>query len=108
MTLYFYELDRTYAFLNGTGIKIRKCEAKERPKKYVPLNEKFFPNYVYSVRKEEIGEVLNGSTVILEKPDFELAKIIFMKRLKLEIQKKEKELERLEKIYDAVLESEEK
>lgn len=108
MTLYFYELDRTYAFLNGTGIKIRKCEAKERPKTYVPLNEKFFPNYAYSVRKEEIGEVLNGSTVILEKPDFELAKIIFMKRLKLEIQKKEKELERLEKIYDAVLESEEK
>ena len=44
----------------------------------------------------------------MEKPDFELAKIIFMKRLKLEIQKKEKELERLEKIYDAVLESEEK
>ena len=61
MTLYFYELNRTYAFLNGTGIKIQKCEAKERPKTYVPLNEKYFPNYAYSVRKEEIGGVLGGS-----------------------------------------------
>ena len=44
----------------------------------------------------------------MEKPDFELAKIIFMKRLNFEIHKKEKELERLKKIYDAVLESVEK
>ena len=108
MTLYFYELNRTYAFLNGTGIKIQKCEAKERPKTYEPLNERFFPNYAYSVRKEEIGQILNGSTVVLEKPDFELAKTIFMKRLRFEIHKNEKELERLEKIYDAVLKSEEK
>ena len=108
MTLYFYELNRTYAFMNGTGIKIQKCEAKERPKTYVPLNEKYFPNYAYSVRKKEIGGVLGGSTVILEKPDFELAKTTFMKRLEFEIRNKKKELERLEKIYDAVLESEEK
>lgn len=107
MTLYFYELNKTYAFLNGTGIKIQKCEAKERPKTYAPLNEKFFPNYAYSVRKEEIGQILNGSTVVLEKPDFELAKTIFMKRLEFEIRNKKNELERLEKICKAVLESEE-
>lgn len=94
--------------MNGTGIKIQKCEAKERPKTYVPLNERFFPNYEISIRKEETGEVLNGSTVILEKPDFELAKAIFMKRLELETRNKKNELERLEKIYDAVLKSEEK
>lgn len=108
MTLYFYEVNRTYAFLNGIGIKIQKCEAKEKPKTYVPLNEKFFPNYAYSLRKAEIGKVINGSTVILEKSDFELAKTIFMKSLEFEIRNKKRELERLEKIYDAVLESEEK
>ena len=43
----------------------------------------------------------------MEKPDFELAKTTFMKRLEFEIRNKKKELERLEKIYDAVLESEE-
>ena len=79
MKLYFYIMDSD----RETGkwnLRLEECEVVEKPKTYKPVNK--FPHGVWNsfIKKESIGHFIDSflDIVVLDKPDYEKAKEVFM------------------------------
>lgn len=79
MKLYFYILDSD----RKTGkwyLRLEECEVMEKPKTYKPVDK--FPHGVWNsfIKKKNIGHFIDGflDIVVLDKPDYEKAKEVFM------------------------------
>lgn len=79
MKLYFYILDSD----RKTGkwnLHLEECEVIEKPKTYKPVDK--FPHGVWNsfIKKESIGHFNDNflDIVVLDKPDYEKAKEVFM------------------------------
>lgn len=109
MKLYFYKLDTGGYNEEPKGILRAECEAEEKPKTYVPINDSIFPNYISRLRKTDIGHFIsyNSNVVAFTKPSFECAKEMFKDREKARIEKAKRELDKLENKLKVIEESEE-
>lgn len=95
MKLYFYILDKNRKYDVKTGtfektvfkMKIEECEVIEKPKTYRAVTK--FPKGIYLgyIKKEDIGRIVKfyGEYVVLEKPNYQFAKEVFLKRYNREI-----------------------
>ncbi len=102
MKLYFYFLETPYK--GKSYIRIEECEVEEKPKTYSPVDE--FPNDYYGnyVAKSEVG-ILSGrrnDKVILTEKNDELVKKLFFDYLNEQIERKQKEIEKLKEKLIAV------
>lgn len=95
MKLYFYILDKNRKYDVKTGtfekavfkMKIEECEVIEKPKTYRAVTK--FPKGIYRgyIKKEDIGRIADfyGEYVVLEKPNYQFAKEVFLKKYNREI-----------------------
>lgn len=79
MKLYFYILNRRIE-TDKFKLRVEECEVVEKPKTYKPADK--FPHGVWNsfIKKESIGHFIDGflDIVVLDKPDYEKAKEVFM------------------------------
>lgn len=95
MKLYFYEFNDGYYYSRPNGISVKEIEVIEKPKTFYPANNTIqFPQCMYFVRKEDIGELIgyNHNLVALTEPNFEKAKSIFEEYLKEKVEYAKKRL----------------
>lgn len=94
MKLYFY-------ILRNYGIERHESGAKETVSTYRNF---FEPQGFYrkTVRKDEIGEVIEGNTVLLLEKNDALAKEIFSRYLSKGIADKERQIEDMKKRFEIV------
>lgn len=95
MKLYFYILDKNRKYDVKTGtfekavfkMKIEEREVIEKPKTYRAVTK--FPKGIYIgyIRKEDIGRIADSCDeyVVLEKPNYQFAKEVFLKKYNREI-----------------------
>lgn len=105
MKLYFYTANTSEQYGN-LGISLEICEAEEKPKTY-RSGLFVFPNYLKSVKKEDIGRLINNC-LILTKPDFEYAKNKFVERAEEKVCIAKETLKRAEHSLKVIKESEER
>lgn len=104
MKLYFYTANTSEQYGN-LGISVEICEAEEKPKTYRPC-QLCFPNYTTSVKKYDIGHLVNDF-LILTTPDFEYAKKKFIERAEEKVYIAKETLKRVERELEILRESEE-
>lgn len=103
MKLYFYILDRDRK-TDEWNLRLEECEVTEKPKTYKPVTE--FPAGIYTsfIRKESIGNFINeySKVVVLDTPDYEKAKEVFLKKYDNELDALRKGINFYEKLKSAV------
>lgn len=103
MKLYFYILgsDRK---TDEWNLRLEECEVTEKPKTYKPVTK--FPDGIYAsfIRKETIGNFINelSKVVVLDAPDYEKAKEVFLKKYDNELDALRKRINLYEKLKSAV------
>lgn len=105
MKLYFYILN-TYS---GSGFSqslyVKECEAEEKAKTYKAV-DKFFPNFYGTVRKADVGRIIDNCLFLTE-PNFQYAKEVFRNMIEGGIADKSEEIKKLKAVLKIINESEE-
>lgn len=103
MKLYFYHLVSRF---EKTGIFCKVCEVKETEKTYRSLDNRSFPTYTVTYRKDCIGRYDQGYVVLTE-PNMTMAKEILTKRqnsiiadLKFRLETEQRKLKIIEESED--------
>lgn len=108
MKLYFYILDMDRE-TDKWNLRLEECEVIEKPKTYKPVTK--IPNGIYNslIRKESIGSFMNdySNVVVLDTPDYEKAKEVFLKKYDNELNTLRKRIDFYETLKSAVEEGEE-
>lgn len=103
MKLYFYILDSDRE-TDKWNLRLEECEVIEKPKTYKPVTK--FPDGIYAsfIRKESIGNFINeySKAVVLDAPDYEKAKEVFLKKYDIELDTLKKRINLYEKLKSAV------
>lgn len=103
MKLYFYILDSNRK-TDEWNLRLEECEVTEKPKTYKPVTK--FPDGIYAsfIRKESIGNFINeySKVVVLDAPDYEKAKEVFLKKYDIELDALKKRINLYEKLKSAV------
>ncbi len=103
MKLYFYILDSDRK-TDEWNLRLEECEVTEKPKTYKPVTK--FPDGIYAsfIRKESIGNFINeySKVVVLDAPDYEKAKEVFLKKYDIELDALKKRINLYEKLKSAV------
>lgn len=103
MKLYFYILDSDRE-TDKWNLRLEECEVIEKPKTYKPVTK--FPDGIYAsfIRKESIGNFINeySKAVVLDAPDYEKAKEVFLKKYDIELDTLKKGINLYEKLKSAV------
>lgn len=101
MKLYFYILDRDRDKWN---LHLEECEVIEKSKTYKPVTK--FPDEIYNslIKKESIGNFINeySKVVVLDSPDYEKAKEIFLKKYNNNLNALRKSINFYEELKSAV------
>lgn len=103
MKLYFYILD-TYG-RNPKGLYVKECEAEEKPKTYKAV-DRFFPNGLSLVKKDNVGRITDFNCLFLTEPNLEYAKEVFRNRAERKIAYKLEEIKKLKTELKIINESE--
>lgn len=108
MKLYFYELVTRSYKKDYKTIYCTECEAEEKPKTYVPIKGKCFPDYSRRLLKDDIGCFigLNSNIVVFTEPSFERAKEKFRVREIGRIKTAKENISKMEELLRAIEESE--
>lgn len=103
MKLYFYILNRRRE-TDKLKLRVEECEVMEKPKTYKPVDK--FPHGVWNsfIKKESIGHFVNGFSdiVVLDKPDYEKAKEVFMLKYNSIIREAQATISKIEERVAAV------
>lgn len=103
MKLYFYILD-TDRKTGKWNLRLEECEVIEKPKTYKPVTK--FPAgiYVSFIRKESIGNFISeySKTIVLDAPDYEKAKEVFLKKYDNELNTLRKRIDLYEELKYAI------